>query len=48
LLMTFVAEIICWFKSYLKFLFLKFKIWIVQTKSHEKMTKMKIVDLDDL
>ena len=27
--------------------FLKFKIWIVQTKSHEKMTKIKVVDLDD-
>jgi len=28
--------------------FLKFKIWIVQTKSHEKMTKMKVVDLEKL
>jgi hypothetical protein len=26
--------------------FLKFKIWIVQTKSHEKMTKIKVVDLN--
>jgi hypothetical protein len=28
--------------------FLKFKFWIVQTKSHEKMTKMKVVDLEKL
>ena len=27
--------------------FFKFKIWIVQTKSHEKMTKIKVVGLDD-
>ena len=27
--------------------FLKFKIWIVQTKSHEKVTKIKVVDLND-
>jgi hypothetical protein len=24
--------------------FLKFKFWIVQTKSHEKMTKIKVAD----
>ena len=28
--------------------FLKFKLWIVQTKSHEKITKMKVVDLKEL
>jgi hypothetical protein len=27
--------------------FFKFKIWIVQIKSHEKMIKMKVVDLDE-
>ena len=27
--------------------FLKFKFWIVQTTSHEKMTKIKFVDLDE-
>jgi hypothetical protein len=27
---------------------LKFKIWIIQTESHEKMTKIKVVDLDEL
>jgi hypothetical protein len=28
--------------------FLKFKIWIVQTESHEKITKTNVVDLDEL
>ena len=28
--------------------FLKFKFWIVQTKSHGKMTKIKVIDLDEL
>ena len=28
--------------------FLKFKFWIIQTKSYEKMTKMKVVDLKKL
>lgn len=27
---------------------LKFKFWIVRTKSHGKMSKIKVVDLDDL
>jgi hypothetical protein len=27
---------------------LKFKIWIIQTKSDEEMTKIKVVDLDEL
>ena len=28
--------------------FLKFKFWIVQIKSHEKITKMKVIDLEKL
>ena len=28
--------------------FLKFKIWIIQIESHEKMTKIKVVYLDEL
>ena len=28
--------------------FLKFKFWIVQTKSHEKITKIKVINLEKL
>jgi hypothetical protein len=49
LLMTFPAEIIYSFKMLFEVdIFLKFKFWIIQIKSHEKMTKMKIVDLEKL
>ena len=32
----------------LSYNFLKFKIWIVQNLSHEKMTKIEVVHLDEL
>ena len=44
--MTLSAEIIYSFKILFEFAFFIFKIWMVQTESHVKFSKIKVVDLE--
>jgi len=46
---TFYVEIILGLKFWFELvIFLKFQIWKVQILSNDKMTKIKVVDLNDL